>query len=494
MRGSIRLELKNIGCLRRIELDFEPGLNIIRAPNASGKTSLVRGFASIFSEKIPPEHVLSLNEVEGIVRVRFRGRVYERTFRRTPSGSVVASGSMLPFSDNRAFDACVAMAESGVVHKITGGSSAFREYLEELSYGKYYSTIISSAQGIVNELSRELAGPSFRKFESLPLLIADIAEIHAEKERVSERIRMLRAGFGSDSQSLLRSLEEKKSSLAMEEMRLSDLRKDLDREREREDQLINLLGLADESLKVAARIKQDINICRDRQMRIRDEVERQSQVVHGLRSEVKALEMKFEEKKREEEMELESLEREMERLNKELILKEEEIQEAERLPPDDPKYPGRLVVEVRREIIGKIDWLNMAIGYFQDKYMRRMTAARLRFNRNVNRAFERLGLRGFKSVFLDQDFALHIMRENGVRQPVDTLSASEKLTISLLLMLAAKETFLPDFPFFILDELTLSYDPERFRQITGYMRQRVPYVIVTSLTSDGGGIEVIHEG
>ena len=59
-------------------------------------------------------------------------------------------------------------------------------------------------------------------------------------------------------------------------------------------------------------------------------------------------------------------------------------------------------------------------------------------------------------------------------------------------MLAAKETFLPDFPFFIIDELTQSYDPERFRQIVNYMRKRVPYVIVTSLV-EAGGLRVVHE-
>jgi hypothetical protein len=59
-------------------------------------------------------------------------------------------------------------------------------------------------------------------------------------------------------------------------------------------------------------------------------------------------------------------------------------------------------------------------------------------------------------------------------------------------MLAAKETFLPEFPFFILDELTLSYDPARLRQIVNYVKRRVPYIIVTSLTSEGTGIPTVE--
>jgi len=58
------------------------------------------------------------------------------------------------------------MAETGVVHKITGGGNAFREYLEKLSYGRYYSEVISAAQELVNDLSRELAGPEFEEVRS----------------------------------------------------------------------------------------------------------------------------------------------------------------------------------------------------------------------------------------------------------------------------------------------------------------------------------------
>jgi chromosome segregation ATPase len=403
-------------------------------------------------------------------------------------------GTMLPFADPRAFESCVALAETGIVHKITGGGSVFREYLEEMSYGKYYSLIISSAQEIVNELSRELAGSSFRKFDSLPLLLTDLTELHIAKENLTEKIKQLQSGLGSEAQRLTKEMEEKEGSLLKEEMNLSELRRDLEREEEREQQLLSLLELTEESAKVAAQIKAGIYESRERQSKIEDQIELQTKIIKRLKDEIEALKSQIQAEKLKEEKELEYLEKELERLNKALILKEEEIQEAERLPLDDPKYPGRLVVEVRNEVMGKIEWLSKAIDYFQDKYMRRMTAARTRFNRNVNKVFERLGLKGFRNVFLDQDFTLHIMRENGVRQPVETLSASEKLTISLILMLAAKETFLPDFPIFILDELTLSYDPERFKQITNYIRQRVPYVIVTSLTSnEPGKIEVMHE-
>ncbi|MCW4020606.1 MAG: hypothetical protein NWF14_05195, partial [Candidatus Bathyarchaeota archaeon] len=183
----------------------------------------------------------------------------------------------------------------------------------------------------------------------------------------------------------------------------------------------------------------------------------------------------------------------LERVNKAVVLKEEEIQQAERFPLDDLKYPEQLVIEVRAEMMKKIEWLNGVIAYFQEKYMRRMTTARIRFNLNITKAFEQLDLKEFDNIFLNQDFTLNVVRENSILQPVETLSASEKLTVSLILMLAAKETFLPDFPFFIIDELTLSYDPQRFKQIVSYIGERVQYLIVTSLTSSEAGTpEIIY--
>jgi len=494
MQGRVLLELENIGCLKRAELDFKPGLNIIKAPNASGKTSLIKGLTSMFSDKIPPAHILALNDLNGRVKLRYGSQIYEKIFRRTPSGSVVAGGSMLPFADHRAFDACVALAETGVVHKITGGEAAFREYLENLSYGKYYSMVISAAQELVNESSRELAGPSFRKFEALPLLLTELTNLHIERDQIEERIEKLKSAHEVEVQSLLKKMEEKVSAFSRAEMGLSELERTLAREQEGEQQLRSFLELADDSAKVATHIKDGIAGSKERQSKIKREIAEQKGLLKSLKNEVETLKKQIEQKRTKEVRGSKELVREINRLNKAVILKEEEIQRAERFPSDDSKYPERLVIEVRKEMMKKIEWLDKVIEHFQDKYMRRMTSARLRFNRNVNKAFDELELKGFEKVFLDQDFALHLVRENSIQQPVETLSASEKLTISLILMLAAKETFLPDFPLFIIDELTLSYDPERFRHIVNYIRRRVPYVIVTSLVSSGvGGLQIAYE-
>jgi len=484
---GVHLELENIGCLRHIEVDLKPGLNIIKAPNASGKTSLIRGLISMFSDRIPPEHILSFGSLNGKITVHYEGETHERTFNRTLSGSVAISGEILPFADPRAFDSCVAMAETGVVHKITGGGNAFRQYLENLSYGRYYSEVISAAQELVNDLSRELAGPEFERFEALPLplLLTELTELHIERELIKENIESLKANHEIEVQKLLKELENRKSALQKEEMKLAELERNLIREAEKERQLLSFLELTDDSSKAVAQMESAVADSRNSQKEIREEIEKQTQLREELEAEISTLESQVKRKEAEEVKGLKHEEEKLERTTKAIVIKEEDIEQAERFPPDNPGYPARLVIEVRREIGKKIEWLNKVIEYFQEKYMRRMTTARLRFNMNITRAFEQLDLEGFGNIFLDQDFALHLVREDSLQQPVETLSASERLTISLILMLAAKETFLPDFPFFIVDELTLSYDPQRFRHIMNYIQQHVPYVIVTTLVSTG---------
>jgi len=487
------LELENIGCLKRLRVEFKPGINVIKAPNASGKTTLIKGFSCMFSDRIPPEHILSLDELNGRIRVSYKERIYEKTLRRTPSGQVMAQGDMLPFADPRAFDACVALAETGVVHKITGGSAVFRRYLEDLSYGSYYRAVIEVSQELINKYGRKLASPSFRNFEMLPLLLTELTDLHIKRDQIKEKMENSKSSHEANLKRIREQIEAKASSLLKEESYLSHLIKNLSLEKERENQLKELLKLTDESSEIAISINNRIAASRETQEKIRKEIEIQKNLVRSLEKELEALKDSLKMEEETGPRGLRELEKNLESINKKIILKEEEIQRAERFPPNDTEYPGRLIVDVRSEILKKIEWLEKVAGYFQEKYMRRMTSARRRFNSNVTRAFQELGLKGFENVFLDQNFALHVMREGNIQQPIETLSASEKLTISLILMLAAKETFLPDFPLFIVDELTLSYDPERFWRIMDYIKKRVPYVIVTSLTSSlTGKPEVVH--
>ncbi|MEM2145598.1 MAG: hypothetical protein QW279_09570, partial [Candidatus Jordarchaeaceae archaeon] len=370
------IELENIGPLKHLQLEIRPGINIIKAPNASGKTSLVRGFASMFSNQIPPAHVLALDETNGKIVVQHNGKSYVRKIMRTSTGSIEASGPMLPFSDPRAFDACVAMAESTVVHKITGGGKVFREYLETLSYGNFYNIIISAAQEIMNEINKELASSIFEKFESLPLLVTELTNLYLKREQIETEISNIKSSHNEEVQTILRKKQEKESEVLKQESVLSDLRKELVHEEEREKQLKEFLEITDESERVTAEIKKSLLQSKRKQEEIRREIGRETKKLTALKAEARRLERQSQEKLVEQINGLKDLEAEIQRINKAIILKEESIQQAEKFPEDDQKYGGRLVIEVRRDMIKKAEWLNRVIEFYQEKYMKLMTSAK----------------------------------------------------------------------------------------------------------------------
>ncbi len=65
--------------------------------------------------------------------------------------------------------------------------------------------------------------------------------------------------------------------------------------------------------------------------------------------------------------------------------------------------------------------------------------------------------------------------------PLEALSTSERITIGIAFLLAAKSEYVRDFPFLVLDELVTSYDPERFKVLREYLKKSQDYVIITEL-------------
>ncbi|GAI67997.1 unnamed protein product, partial [marine sediment metagenome] len=111
-------------------------------------------------------------------------------------------------------------------------------------------------------------------------------------------------------------------------------------------------------------------------------------------------------------------------------------------------------------------------------------ALRDMFNERIGEVYHLLDFdEDFERIYLDDGFQLKIIRRfRGQRKPdsINTLSRGEKETVALVLMLAGREAYLPDFPLFIADETTF-YDSTRFRRIVEYISKRAPYTIITNL-------------
>jgi DNA repair exonuclease SbcCD ATPase subunit len=108
------------------------------------------------------------------------------------------------------------------------------------------------------------------------------------------------------------------------------------------------------------------------------------------------------------------------------------------------------------------------------------------FNQRIKEVTEKLEFKNFEEIYIDkQTYEVVIKRhiaDQKIVQSVQSLSDSERDTIGIMLMLAGKEQYNKDFPLFVLDAVTTDYDLTRLRRIIEYLEQRVPYVVVTTLT------------
>lgn len=112
------------------------------------------------------------------------------------------------------------------------------------------------------------------------------------------------------------------------------------------------------------------------------------------------------------------------------------------------------------------------------------------FNNNVKKVMADLGFSEFDQIAIDKDDKqLKIFRPGFVRQPIESLSTSEKYSLAIVLQIALKETYVPDIPFLIVDEVMVSYDGTKTSKILDYLDQMAQekglYIIVTRLAEKG---------
>ena len=74
-----------------------------------------------------------------------------------------------------------------------------------------------------------------------------------------------------------------------------------------------------------------------------------------------------------------------------------------------------------------------------------------------------------------------VERESGKKQPLSSLNETEKLTIGLVFQIAAKQNYIPDFPFFVIDDNMRTYDLEQYHSIMAYLSDKADYVLISQL-------------
>jgi len=187
--SSVKIELENIGVFRgRREFNLVKGLNILYAPNASGKTSLVAGLKTVTISALSSEElgrVLNDYEERGRVKLTMDGAEYAVELIRRPDGTVEAWGRRLAENGVIKSIAFIDMENELVNAIYAGNEERVKSKLREISGVAFIETILNVLEGLASEYEYSYETKK-KEYESRK------EEITKQRKRLEERLNKIR--------------------------------------------------------------------------------------------------------------------------------------------------------------------------------------------------------------------------------------------------------------------------------------------------------------
>ena len=112
-----------------------------------------------------------------------------------------------------------------------------------------------------------------------------------------------------------------------------------------------------------------------------------------------------------------------------------------------------------------------------------------KFNENIKNLIKELKFTEFKQVSIDlENYDLKVIRNDNTIQSINSLSGSERGIIASLLQICAKETYLPEIPFLVGDDILMDIDPVRREVFFDYLKKLAQkndwFIILTQVTDE----------
>ncbi len=173
---------------------------------------------------------------------------------------------------------------------------------------------------------------------------------------------------------------------------------------------------------------------------------------------------------------------------------ENEIQnnqnEMDRLTREIPDYTiGESLEDYANKKRLGLDDLRIKIEELKDGWEHEVFGAVDLFNKNINDIYKEMGFTTFRDIKITKEIMrgrltsldMIVERGNGKKQSLSSLNETERLTISLIFQIAAKEIYIPDFLLFVIDDNMRTYDLEQYDSITRYLEEIADYVLTSQL-------------
>lgn len=610
---EIIVDIENVGIFKgKHSFNLKKGLNILKAPNAKGKTSFTRALELLL---IPTNELkgkgyymnLFANSPSDKIEIKIKNdKTLIRRFRKPQNSNnlLPVSDDPFPFKGLNMVNICFAIPENELMNSILYGKS-IRDYIEEISGSKAYDAIIKSLEKFDRNYRRQYQiyrDDLIRLDETQKILKKDIQdrtkfekelnklpEIKEETLIKDKSVKEVYTKTNAEKIILDKTIREKKGKIESLKQHINDLKEDIKRKSElvsdieREhpkilDEIDELLDLKSEKKKDLEKVQLELNIIDDQIKGINDDwvkrkkygeekcyvcgqpfslkqlQEREKNLENAKKDytkQKKQLEREIDDhqdeiedlQKQERTLSIENSkltnlqttsanrESEYDKLNNNLKkdienqailskkitklledLSEEIIhlkEQRERLEDRIQILEGKIVetqkrIKILEEktkdadiITNKIEFLEEIIKFLKIKKDEIIENVANRFNQKINEIYKKLGYSDFKEINIKKDYKVYIIRErDGILIPdfpLEALSTSERYTIGIIFIIAAKEEYLPEFPFFVIDEIITSYDDDRMQKIKEYVANVTDYVIITQLSPESSVEELTVE-
>jgi len=595
----MKLKLQNIGGITQpISIELKEGLNVIRAPNAIGKTSFTHGLkiTSMDNNELK-DHPEFINDFanEAIVTVDNKSRKIKR------QGNFPLSKDTPIFRLNGRSGIIFANPDNEFLNTVVSGKP-IDEFIESFSDSQYYKKLIQKG-GAIDEAKKEIneeygiinsevkqaneLKKNINKFQGE--LSKKIKERDVEKKKVSSY--KLDSKIDKEKNIIEHKGNELQRDISKAEREINNItKKDIP---EYESQIRIKQKIMEVFLKKHPNIESEIKSLEDKQEKLtdmldelykndkinntaiescEDNIDEESQLclscgkkmtgaekerrLIGLNKLKKEINKKIDDandtlEKLSEEIDTliddrtekcDSIKKEIAEINNQLrkVLDEKRSYEAslprnkneveklqEKLKKLEENYPQKI-----RDIFEEVRKIEVDINVYTDKiedfndefnklsgsektanklqeqynFLKRVegiieteivnlkNAVRNSFNKRITNVYNKLGFKDFRKIEIDSTFRIIVTRKNKI-QELNRLSTSERVTLGVIVMLVGKEEYLPEYPFFVLDEVTTAYDPIRFKKIIDYITDetKTNYTIVTAFSPTGDKIKVEHK-
>jgi len=127
----------------------------------------------------------------------------------------------------------------------------------------------------------------------------------------------------------------------------------------------------------------------------------------------------------------------------------------------------------------KVDIAEYIVRHFSNRISRIKQLMLEKLINSLKECFELLELAQLDRISITEKFDIIITRKGGYETSIAELSGAERALIAFIIMVIAKNEFLPEFPILIIDEIGEFMDKTRFLKIIDYLKATIDILIIT---------------